>query len=228
MDGSHTPRATLEGWREQGADRVDPVRFHRIDALQRRASALDGEARRLADERLALLVADYVRVLRRAGERKGAASATTPVPGQRGALGELVDLLAARGGTATQAPAGGEGAGNAAAPGVGAPLAGAGADLGTVQDFRRIWSQVRTRSQLRQSLERAPTGAGPLNSGSLVHRALGLMQDASPGYLQDFMAYIDVLSCLERLGDDAGRSGATPATPDGKAAGRARARKRRA
>lgn len=226
MDASLAPRgAVLDAWREQGADRADPVRFHRIEALHRRASGLAGEARRLADERLAVLVADYARLLRQAGERDGAAF-VTPAQDRRGALGELADLLAARRGVATQAPAGAGDHGNAAAPGVG--VQPADGDLGAVRDFRRIWSQVRTRSQLRRSLESAPTDAGPLNSGSLVHRALGLMQDASPGYLQHFMAYIDALSCLERLCGDADLSGATPAAPGGKAAGRTRARKRRA
>ncbi|HDR9354389.1 TPA: DUF2894 domain-containing protein, partial [Burkholderia vietnamiensis] len=38
-------RAMLDAWREQRADRLDPVRFHRLDALARRAAALDGDAR---------------------------------------------------------------------------------------------------------------------------------------------------------------------------------------
>ncbi|WP_310731439.1 DUF2894 domain-containing protein, partial [Burkholderia pseudomultivorans] len=33
-------RAQLDAWREQHADRLDPVRFQRLDALERRAAAL--------------------------------------------------------------------------------------------------------------------------------------------------------------------------------------------
>ncbi|ERI30971.1 PF11445 domain protein [Burkholderia cenocepacia BC7] len=51
-DDATQVRATLDAWREQGADRLDPVRFHRIDALERRAAVLDGAARALLDARL--------------------------------------------------------------------------------------------------------------------------------------------------------------------------------
>ncbi|WP_376751087.1 DUF2894 domain-containing protein, partial [Achromobacter mucicolens] len=32
----------LDGWRASGADRADPLRFHLIDALARRAAAYNG------------------------------------------------------------------------------------------------------------------------------------------------------------------------------------------
>ncbi|HAP25467.1 MAG TPA: hypothetical protein DCR74_07495, partial [Achromobacter sp.] len=34
-------RAVLDAWRASGADRVNPLRFHLIDALDRRAAAYD-------------------------------------------------------------------------------------------------------------------------------------------------------------------------------------------
>ena len=43
--------------------------------------------------------------------------------------------------------------------------------------------------------------AGPLNSGSLVHRSLTLMRELSPGYLQQFLSYVDTLSWMEQLSD---------------------------
>ena len=42
----------LDAWREQGADRLDPVRFHFIEALERRAAGHSGEARRILDDRV--------------------------------------------------------------------------------------------------------------------------------------------------------------------------------
>ena len=39
-------RATLDAWRDCGADRFDPVRFRLIEAMERRAMAHDGETRR--------------------------------------------------------------------------------------------------------------------------------------------------------------------------------------
>lgn len=58
-------RAMLDAWREQGAARLDPVRFHRLDALERRAAALDGDARALLDARLAALADEYAQLVAR-------------------------------------------------------------------------------------------------------------------------------------------------------------------
>lgn len=49
--GTHA-RAMLDAWRARGADRLDPVRFHVIAALDRRAAGHSGEARRILDARL--------------------------------------------------------------------------------------------------------------------------------------------------------------------------------
>lgn len=72
-------------------------------------------------------------------------------------------------------------------------------DLPALEDFRRLWSQQRTREQLRATLQPPPAGAGPLNSASLAHRALALMRTTCPGYLQHFMAHLDALSWLEQM-----------------------------
>jgi hypothetical protein len=64
---------------------------------------------------------------------------------------------------------------------------------------------VRTGQQLRVAEVLVPQNAGPLNSSSLVHRALSLMRELSPGYLQQFLAYADALSWLEQL-----NAGGTP------------------
>jgi hypothetical protein len=68
-----------------------------------------------------------------------------------------------------------------------------------LDDFRKLWSRLRTESQLRQSLEQVPTNAGPLNSGNLVHRSITLMRELSPGYLQQFLAYVDALTWIEQM-----------------------------
>jgi hypothetical protein len=52
---------------------------------------------------------------------------------------------------------------------------------------------------LRDSLAQVPRNAGPLNSSSLVHRALSLMREVSPGYFQQFLAYADALSWMEAM-----------------------------
>jgi len=73
-------------------------------------------------------------------------------------------------------------------------------ELPALDDFQKLWSRMRTESQLRESLEHAPENAGPLNSSALVHRSIALMRDLSPGYLQHFVSYVDDLSSLEHLG----------------------------
>jgi hypothetical protein len=171
-------RALLDAWRARGADRLDPVRFHLIEALERRAATHAGEARRLIDARLAQLLNAFADDL--ASEASNSEYALRGDT-HRGALGSLVDSIAR------------------AEPGH--PVSGVRhePDPELVEYFRKTWSRVRTEKQLRQSLDQVPVNAGPLNSSSLVHRALSLMRELSPGYLQQFLAYADALSWLEQL-----------------------------
>jgi hypothetical protein len=73
-------------------------------------------------------------------------------------------------------------------------------EMAVLDHFQKLWSRMRTESQLRESLDHAPENAGPLNSSALVHRSIALMRDLSPGYLQHFVSYVDDLSSLEQLG----------------------------
>ncbi|WP_175673708.1 DUF2894 domain-containing protein [Burkholderia ambifaria] len=176
-DATHV-RATLDAWREQGADRLDPVRFHRLDALEKRAAAFDGDARALLDARLATLLEGFAELVARAGEA-AAASETAQASAQapaRGALGGLVEQLARD-----------------------AQADRRGVDPELIDYFRTMWSKVRTEQQYRQSLDQVPRNAGPLNSNSLVHRSLATMRELSPEYLQQFLSYIDALAWLEDL-----------------------------
>jgi hypothetical protein len=213
---AHSIRATLDAWRAQRADRLDPVRFHFIDALERRAAAHGGAARRILDDRLAGLVAAYAEALQGAPAETGQADAVAAPGGSaRGPLGVLADQLAAR-----AVARGGEPAASDAPSGqVALPAAE------VLDEFRRIWSQVRSESQLRQSLERLPANAGPLNSSTLVHRSIALMRELSPGYLEQFLAYLDDLSWLARM--NPGTATITPEAPQPSVAKkRARARPR--
>ncbi|MDF3117733.1 DUF2894 domain-containing protein [Burkholderia semiarida] len=171
-------RATLDAWREQGADRLDPVRFHRIDALERRAAVLDGAARALLDARLAALVEGFAETVARAREAEATRMTAEASPGApaRGALAALVEGLA-RDARADRR----------------------GLDPELVDYFRATWSKVRTEQQYRQSLDQVPRNAGPLNSNSLVHRSLATMRELSPDYLQQFLSYVDALAWLEDL-----------------------------
>ncbi|UOF15607.1 DUF2894 domain-containing protein [Lysobacter capsici] len=167
------------------------VRFHRLDALERRAASHDGEVRRLLDARLAELIAAYAADLEAAAPSLAAraddAAAVAPTSdAMSGLIGYIAEQAALRDQMATDE----------------APPRAAFPELAALDDFRQLWSAVRVENQTRVSLEQVPTDAGPLNSGALVHRSLTLMRELSPGYLQHFMAYVDALTWLERMSDD--------------------------
>jgi hypothetical protein len=204
----------LDAWREHGADRLDPVRFHFIEALDRRAAGHSGEARRILDDRLSKLLEAYADNLESAASRAGdAGSAASACEPARGALAGLIDCIA------SHAPAGGDGC--AAVNSVHRPSSYP--ELEVLDYFREIWSKVSTERQLRQSLEQVPGNAGPLNSSSLVHRSLSLMRELSPGYLQQFLSYVEALSWIEQMngggalaGKDAPRAGSARKSARGK------------
>lgn len=178
--------ARLEAWRAQGADRAEPLRFHRIEALARRARSRDGEARRLLEARLEALAEDFAAV---AQARAEAAMAEPP---------SAADSLAA-----LVRDAAGETAARERSLGIDAAASSTPfPELGALTEFRALWAGLRADSQLRQSLEQAPQNAGPLNSGRLVHRSLLLMREASPEYLQQFLSYVDTLAWIEHLQAD--------------------------
>ena len=177
-------RAVLDAWQESGADRVDPVRFRMLDAFARRTACHEGTARRVLDDRLAALLAAYANEVERAARcaRDAAAAAAPDAPAGPNALAALNEAVAQSA----------------------LPRAAAWPELACLDDFRKTWSRISTDVQLRQSREQVPTNAGPLNSSSLVHRALSLMRAQSPAYLQHFLSYVDALSWLDQLnGGDA-------------------------
>jgi hypothetical protein len=183
-----TARAMLDAWREEHADRLDPIRFHFMEALERRASRHEGEARRLLNGKLSLLLEAYAGDLECAATRSNEVEA--PDEAAHTTLGGLMDHIASH----ASARAGD------AAPDDVAAQPSVPPTLEALGEFRKIWSRLRTESQLRQSMEQAPANAGPLNSGALVHRSIALMRELSPGYLQHFLSYVDDLSSLEPLG----------------------------
>lgn len=176
-DGSDTaPRGFDCGARGQ----AESMHASRIDALARRAAGASGGVRALLDVRLAELSA-----LRPAGSGDVPAvpHAHDAAAAPRTALSALLEHLAA----ASAMPAPG--------PAADTPLA----PHGLLDDLRRIGAQARSDSQLRLALEPSPGDAGPLNSARLVHRALALMQDVSPAYLETFLSQVDSLAWLEAL-----------------------------
>lgn len=146
------------------------IRQHLIETLERRAAGHDGATRRILDEK-------RTRLVEACASDSGDAAVQTGAERARGPLGALVDRLA-----------------DDAAPG-----SHAFPELPALEAFRKTWSGLRTESQLRQTLDYVPENAGPLNSSALVYRSIELMRDLSPGYLRQFLSYLDDLSWIERM-----------------------------
>ena len=151
------------------------------EALARRAAAQPEPVRCRLAVRLAAL-------------EQGAAdvAAQPAAPRARGPLGRLADALA-RGGDApgTLAP-------ETAPRGLPAPDASP-PELQALQRFRATWSRLAAEERVQQALAHVPPQAGPLNSSHLVYRALLLMRETAPEYLQRFVPYVDALLWLEQM-----------------------------
>lgn len=158
------------------------VREAFIAALARRAQDHEGATRELLEARLAQL---------RAQSEASGSKSLLPLglEGERGPLGRLADGFAAR--HANMDPTGPE------VPGLSAGSA-AQRELGTLRQFRGAWSRMFAEQRLRQTMEQVPPQAGPLNSHHLVHRALAVMQEISPAYLQRFVTQVEALLWLEQ------------------------------
>ena len=202
----------------RGDQRFDPVRFRVIEAMARRAAALDGEVRRIVDDKVIALLAAYGEDQEKA---KSAEAAEQPTEPERDAFAELIehiakhapapgDIPAATATTAAKTTATGKAAprpsSRAAAP---APAA----ELKSIRYFKSTWSKLSADRRLNQSRAKVPQNAGPLNSHQLVHRSLTLMRDMSPEYLNRFMAYVDALSWVEQLNGGGGAAAAGAASP---------------
>lgn len=193
--------ATLAAWRARGAQQLDPVRFHTLEALARRAGGHAGTARRVLDAKLVERLNAYDELM--AAGAAGAATqaaAEVPVnaPQQQSALAQLVERFE--------------------------PRASSSAD-DALGYLRTTWSRLSAQKRLVQSLAAVPGNAGPLNSHHLAQRALTVMHDLSPGYLGHFMAYVDALLWLDQANGGHAFAG-TAAGPD-KAPAPAKAVKRR-
>lgn len=170
----------------------DEVRLALMEALARRAAAQPDSVRALLEARLLQLSqfdekARHANCADDANAPQAGAAAPTPTT-QSDATRVLADLLAHLEREARARPATSHDIGPVPA-----------AHPRALDEVRRISLHARTESQLRQALEPAPENSGPLNSARLVHRALSLMQDASPGYLSTFLSYVDMLARLEAL-----------------------------
>lgn len=213
--------AVLDAWRACGADRLNPLRFHLIDALARRAAAYGGPARQQLDARLTDLIQAYEADLNDTRD-----AAQTDAPPDAPAPGPLADLVAYldHPGHAVGTPdQDGSSSDTARLARDALGLRAAYPELPLLDEFQALWSRFSADRQVRQSQERVHKNAGPLNSNQLVHRALSLMREMSPGYLQQFLSYTDALMWMEQMtasavppAKEAPRAGAAKKSPRSK------------
>lgn len=208
------PETLIDALRARGAERFDPVGFRFIEALADRAAAQPEPARRRLDRRLAQALAEFRERWERAEReaRDALERATAQFPEAAEGLRERYEAGDFAGLRQKIARLQGQGDSRPLAellarlgrqPSHGAPKAPAHAteppgELKSAQVFRRTWSRLRVDRQLADAFSQAPENAGPLNSHSLVLRALRLMRDVSPEYLEQFSAYAEALLWLEQ------------------------------
>lgn len=170
--------------RQQGAHQLDPVGLRYIEVLEQRASAYQGPVRRVLDAKLETAVL----ALRQRMDQVQAPSPNPVAPAstaQPETLGDLVRRLAEHSQDKPDTLAE-------------AHTTTPRTELKSVKYFRNTWSRLSAERQVTQALGQAPKNAGPINSHVVALRALALMRDTSPDYLNRFMSYVDTLLCLEQ------------------------------
>jgi hypothetical protein len=200
--------------RMTGADRLDPVRFHFIEALARRVREHQGNVQRILDGKLIEALAAYRERLERtrddardtiarmteqhrdaaddlqrlfvAGDFSGVSqfAARLEKNDRHVSLADLTSYIAQHSPEELDV-----------AP---ARDIGSRAELKTIRHFRNNWSKLSVARHVTQAIEQAPDHAGPLNSHMLVLRSLALMRDISPDYLNRFVSYVDTLLWLDQ------------------------------
>lgn len=178
--------AALDALRARGAPERDPVRWHFLEALARRASAHEGAARRVLDERLAQLVAETLQRLDAAPPRPPTEDAVSDGATPRQALAALARLVRPE-------------SARSVAPGPAEAVAGPAADMPSIRrELHRTWSRLSAQQRLAQSLSSLPDNAGPLNARHVMHQTLSLMHELSPAYFERFVSQVDALLWLEQ------------------------------
>lgn len=208
--GSEALRQRLEALRRAGAPRLDPVRFRYVETVFRRvADAQPGVRQHLLAtlDRALTACEGRVRDAEPAPPEPEAGVATVsagahrtmsqpPAPEPLVALNRYIVAAAAESEDYDLLP----------------PVWESSDGLRNARRFRASWQRHRTEDALGLAVERAPEAAGPLNSHRLVLRAMTLMQELSPLYLQSFVVQAETLLRLDRAAARLRQSAPPPKT----------------
>lgn len=172
-------QALLLSLRKAGAAQSDPVGWHYIETLAARTHAHTGAVQQLLQEKLhsALMT-----LQERLDNRPMPGSDRDPRSAAPSPMAQLLQDMAPAADIASVHPL---------------AAAGRGGESPRVRQFRRQLRKISVQKQVSQAIAQGPQNAGPINSHMLVLRALGLMRDISPDYLNRFMTHVDTLLCLE-------------------------------
>lgn len=179
----------IRALREDGTHAVDPIGFHYLETLARRAQDHQGHLGQLLQDKLqaaAQSFAERVRVLREAEQTHREAPAVQSLNDPVGGLRGLVERLN------RQAPS--EDVNLPAQRTLSRP------ELQSVRHFRKTWSRLSMDKQVAHAFAQAPKNAGPLNSHVVALRTLEQMREISPDYLHRFLSYVDTLARLDQSG----------------------------
>ncbi|CAM2154357.1 DUF2894 family protein [Pararobbsia alpina] len=190
-------RATLDAWRESGADQLDPVRFRVIDALDRRAATYQGASRDVLDRKLAAWVERYRQDL-----EHHAVESAPAVDSARSALSDLMAHIATQTRSTPQAPSPSRTNTASDIPRSAITTNAVQPEVEVLDYFREVWEKLNSENQWRQFSTQVPENAGPLNTEKLMLRTLSLMRDVSPEYARQFLAYVNALSWMDRVAGD--------------------------
>jgi len=184
-----TPAALQErlgALRARGAARLEPVRFHALEALARRLPTQTPDVQAVLIVKLQAALGGCEQRVERGPAQplpqvRQAARSTAPVGGplvqlNRKLRAAAVARAAAAGGEAAQDPD----------------------ELASAHHFRLAWSRGQALDRLTQALARKPAQSGPLNSHALVLQSLAMMRELSPDYVRRFMVYVESLQWLEQ------------------------------
>lgn len=178
----------LAALRGAGAARLDPARFHALEALARRLEGQPQPVRQLLERKLETGLAALAQRLAPAPIAVRAGKPTA------GPLAQLIEHLR----SATQARQQAVPPGEAQDP----------HELPSARRFRQAWDGLRLLQQVDQAVAARPANAGPLNSHALVLQSLELMRGLSPDYLRRFVSALETLQWLEQARDQLPRPAA--------------------
>lgn len=179
----------IQALRQIDAHVLDPISFHGVEALHRRASAYEGNVRRNLDIRILELAHTLAKRAAQTSQTASSLAASKHRPAANEALQDLVRYLAHNSEPIRLEVVDGE---SPRAP----------TELKAVANFRNTWSKLSVNKRVETALKNGPQNAGPINSHMVALRSLELMRDISPDYLNRFMTHIDTLMLLDRAGKE--------------------------